>query len=80
MDAEYLITGGAGFIGSNVAEHLVRQGKAVRVLDNFLTGKRENLASVRRADAPSATAQDNGKRSACPTMLRRRATFQTRSS
>ena len=46
MDAEYLITGGAGFIGSNVAEHLVRQGKSVRVLDNFLTGKRENLRDI----------------------------------
>jgi len=41
--AEYLITGGAGFIGSNIAEHLIRTGKSVRVLDNFLTGKRDNL-------------------------------------
>jgi len=43
--AEYLVTGGAGFIGSNIAEHLVRTGKSVRVLDNFLTGKRDNLLS-----------------------------------
>jgi len=41
---DYLITGGAGFIGSNIAEHLVRNGKSVRILDNFLTGKRDNLA------------------------------------
>ncbi|MBN1477224.1 SDR family oxidoreductase [Candidatus Sumerlaeota bacterium] len=40
----YLVTGGAGFIGSNIVEHLVSQGAAVRVLDNFSTGKRENIA------------------------------------
>lgn len=42
----YLITGGAGFIGSHLTEELVRRGHRVRVLDNFLTGKRENLASL----------------------------------
>lgn len=41
--AEYLVTGGAGFIGSNIAEHILRSGGSVRVLDNFLTGKRDNL-------------------------------------
>ncbi|HXG50501.1 MAG TPA: SDR family oxidoreductase [candidate division Zixibacteria bacterium] len=38
-----LVTGGAGFIGSHVAERLVRRGERVRVLDNFVTGKREYL-------------------------------------
>jgi nucleoside-diphosphate-sugar epimerase len=43
----YLVTGGAGFIGSHIAEELVRRGEKVRVLDNFITGKRENLAPFR---------------------------------
>ena len=42
--ANYIVTGGAGFIGSNIVEELVRRGEKVKVLDNFLTGKRENLA------------------------------------
>ena len=41
--ANYLVTGGAGFIGSNIVEELVRRGQKVRVLDSFITGKRENL-------------------------------------
>ncbi len=39
----YLITGGAGFIGSNIAGHLIKKGNFVRVLDNFCSGKEENL-------------------------------------
>lgn len=46
MAMDYLVTGGAGFIGSNLTEFLVQQGATVRVLDNFLTGKRENLQAV----------------------------------
>jgi nucleoside-diphosphate-sugar epimerase len=41
-----LVTGGAGFIGSNLCRRLVKEGYAVRVLDNFLTGKRSNLADL----------------------------------
>jgi nucleoside-diphosphate-sugar epimerase len=40
---KYLVTGGAGFIGSNIVEELVKRGERVRVVDNFITGKRENL-------------------------------------
>lgn len=39
----YLVTGGAGFIGSNIVEELVRQNERVKVIDNFITGRRENL-------------------------------------
>ena len=40
---KYLVTGGAGFIGSNITKELLRRGEEVRILDNFATGKRENV-------------------------------------
>ncbi len=42
----FLVTGGAGFIGSNICRKLVSQGCFVRVLDNLLTGKKSNLAGI----------------------------------
>jgi nucleoside-diphosphate-sugar epimerase len=44
--ATYLVTGGAGFIGSHLTEELVRRGERVRVVDNLSTGKRENIAHL----------------------------------
>ncbi len=43
---KYLVTGGAGFIGSNITRKLVSEGCFVRVLDNLLTGKKQNLDGV----------------------------------
>jgi len=43
--AKYLVTGGAGFIGSNIVEELLNRRENVRVLDNFSTGKRENISA-----------------------------------
>jgi UDP-N-acetylglucosamine/UDP-N-acetyl-alpha-D-glucosaminouronate 4-epimerase len=44
--ATYLVTGGAGFIGSHLVEELVRRGERVRVVDNLSTGKRHNIAPL----------------------------------
>ncbi|MFH1716564.1 MAG: SDR family oxidoreductase [Planctomycetota bacterium] len=43
---KFLVTGGAGFIGSNICKTLVAQGCSVRVVDNLLTGRKSNLADV----------------------------------
>jgi nucleoside-diphosphate-sugar epimerase len=44
--AKYLVTGAAGFIGRSIAAALLRRGESVRGIDNFITGKRENLAGL----------------------------------
>ena len=46
MAEKFLVTGGAGFIGSNICRQLVRQGCSVRVIDNLITGKKSNLADI----------------------------------
>ena len=48
MKAQYLVTGGGGFIGSNIVRHLLSNGKSVRILDDFSTGRRENLAGIEK--------------------------------
>jgi nucleoside-diphosphate-sugar epimerase len=44
--ASYLVTGGAGFIGSHLTQELIRRGHRVRVVDSLVTGKRQNLAHI----------------------------------
>jgi nucleoside-diphosphate-sugar epimerase len=46
MTEKVLVTGGAGFIGSNLAEELIKKGAKVSILDNFVTGFRENLDEI----------------------------------
>ena len=46
MKKKFLVTGGAGFIGSHIVERLVKSGYPVRVLDDFSSGKEENLKAV----------------------------------
>jgi nucleoside-diphosphate-sugar epimerase len=47
LTTKVLVTGGAGFIGSNLAEELIKQGAKVSILDNFVTGFRENLEEIK---------------------------------
>src|SRR5512140_166044 len=49
-----LVTGGAGFIGSHLSERLLREGFPVRILDDFSTGRRENIEAIRRGVGPNA--------------------------
>jgi UDP-N-acetylglucosamine/UDP-N-acetyl-alpha-D-glucosaminouronate 4-epimerase len=48
--AAYLVTGGAGFIGSHMAEELLRRGHQVRIVDSLITGKRRNLDHLTGAE------------------------------
>jgi UDP-glucose 4-epimerase len=52
------ITGGAGFIGSHLADHLLARGDAVMVIDNYETGRRDNLAARDRLQVVEGTITD----------------------
>jgi UDP-N-acetylglucosamine/UDP-N-acetyl-alpha-D-glucosaminouronate 4-epimerase len=56
----YLVTGGAGFIGSHLAEELRRRGHRVRVADSFITGKRANLQALAGIDFIEGDLADPG--------------------
>ena len=58
--AHYLVTGGAGFIGSNIVEELLRRKQKVRILDNFSTGKRETVEFL--INKASKLKNSNGKK------------------
>ena len=47
MPETYIVTGGAGFIGSHIAERLLIDSHRVRIIDNFCTGKRDNIAHLK---------------------------------
>jgi UDP-N-acetylglucosamine/UDP-N-acetyl-alpha-D-glucosaminouronate 4-epimerase len=48
--SSFLVTGGAGFIGSHLAEELIRRGEQVRIADSFITGKRHNLSHLKNIE------------------------------
>jgi UDP-glucose 4-epimerase len=56
----YLITGAAGFIGSNLARTLLARGEKVRGIDNFSTGKRDNLVGLETMDLVAGDINDTG--------------------
>jgi nucleoside-diphosphate-sugar epimerase len=66
---EYLVTGGAGFIGSHLVYALLDAGPAVRVLDDFSTGRRENLEPMHRPSRPGDI------RTSCADIARARKAF-----
>jgi nucleoside-diphosphate-sugar epimerase len=68
--AKYLVTGAAGFIGSNIVHSLLQRGEDVRGIDNFSHGRRENIAGIlNRFDFRQADVTDpNAVRSACAGM------------
>jgi len=58
--ASYLVTGGAGFIGSHLATELVRRGHRVRVVDSLITGKRRNLEHVPEVEFVQGDLAESG--------------------
>jgi len=59
---KYVVTGGAGFIGSHLTKILVDQGHKVTVIDNLRTGKKENLESIENLISKSGLKEDKSWR------------------
>jgi UDP-glucose 4-epimerase len=66
----FLVTGGAGFIGSHLAEELLRRGQRVRVADNLSTGKRANVDAAEAAASASIIAGGAGSNAGSTAILR----------
>ena len=57
MPQTYVVTGAAGFVCSHIAEHLLRNGQRVRVIDNLLTGNPDHLAFLKSLDGDLSIAK-----------------------
>jgi len=77
LEALYVVTGGAGFIGSNIVERLLKDGQRVRVADDFSTGSRGNLEVARTGASRSADLEILEGSLADPDVARRAVTGAT---
>ena len=70
-----VVTGGAGFIGSNTCEDLIKNGHDVICLDNFLTGKRENISHLIKLESFALIEGDIRDIGACNNAVKTRTLY-----